>query len=207
MDLQFSQSLNGLEAQAKAFLFDCDGTLVDTMPAHYDSWQYVLSSVDAESELTYDRFCDWGGMAGDLVATEICKELDLPHSPTELADRKRAHFLEQDHDHPVIHSVADFARLVAKTHPVAVVSGGHRKAVDSTLKDAGLAELFSVVVTPEDVAHGKPAPDLFLLAAEKLGVDPSGCWVLEDGPPGVVGARAAGMNVVAIGNAAIQQLK
>jgi HAD superfamily hydrolase (TIGR01509 family) len=206
MDVQFSEPLTGLSTKAKAILFDCDGTLVDTMPAHYRSWQEVLRAAGVPEELAYDRFCMWGGMAGDLVAEEICRELSLPHPPTELADQKRTHFMGRDHDHPLIEPVVEFARLIAQTHPVAVVSGGNRKTVDRTLADAELTDLFHVVVTPEDVAQGKPAPDMFLLAAEKLGVEPEGCWVIEDGPPGVIGARAAGMNVVAIGTAAIQQL-
>lgn len=207
MDLEFSEPLNGLENKAKAFLFDCDGTLVDTMGAHYQSWVEILRSERVPTELPYERFCTWGGMAGDLVAREICQELSLSHDPLELAARKRDHFMARDHNHPVILPVAEFARKVAKTHPVAVVSGGNRPTVDQTLRQAGLDDLFSVVVTPEDVAHGKPAPDMFLLAAERLGVDPEGCWVIEDGPPGIRGALAAGMNVVAIGTAAIQQLK
>lgn len=207
MDVQFSEPLNGIADKAHAILFDCDGTLVDTMPAHYESWQEVLRSVDVRDSLPYDRFCMWGGMAGDLVAEEICRELSLSHAPSELAQQKRAHFLSRDHEHPLITPVVEFAKTVSRSHPMAVVSGGNRKTVDRTLRDAGLIDLFPVVVTPEDVAHGKPAPDLFLLAAEKLGVNPGNCWVIEDGPPGILGARAAGMNVVAIGAAAIQQLK
>ena len=206
IDLQFSQPLQGLESVADAFLFDCDGTLVDTMPAHYESWVEVLELDTPHEELPFDRFCRWGGMAGDLVAKEICLELELPHDPLKLVEQKRAHFLSRDHDHPIIPQVVDFARSVSKTHPVAVVSGGHRRAVDEILEDAGLTELFEVIVTPEQVAHGKPAADMFLLAAERLGVEPSRCWVIEDGPPGIDGARAAGMNVVAIGAAANQHL-
>ena len=207
IDLEFSEPLSGLPAKANAILFDCDGTLVDTMGAHYSSWMDVLQAEEAEGTLEYDRFCTWGGMAGELVAKEICLELKLSHDPAVLAQRKRDHFMKQEYRHPVIRPVAEFARSVAKTHPVAVVSGGNRQTVHQTLRDAGLDDLFSVVVTPEDVAHGKPAPDMFLLAASTLGVDPEGCWVLEDGPPGIKGAWAAGMNVVAIGTAANQQLK
>jgi HAD superfamily hydrolase (TIGR01509 family) len=206
-ELEFSEPLDGLEKKADAFLFDCDGTLVDTMGAHYESWMEVLDSAGAQGDLSYDLFCTWGGMAGDLVAREICMALNLPHDPGGLAQQKRDLFLKKEHAHPVIEPVAGFARRVAATHPVAVVSGGNRKAVDETLRNAELDTILPVVVTPEDVAHGKPAPDMFLLAAEKLGVTPGGCWVIEDGPPGVIGARAAGMNVVAIGTAAIQQLK
>lgn len=202
IDLELSEPLDGLEQQVGAVLFDCDGTLVDTMGAHYRSWEAILKEVDSSSFLDYDHFCTWGGMAGDVVARNICVHLELDHDPLELAGRKRDHFLLQDDVHPEIPQIADFARRVARTHPVAVVSGGHRAAVERTLRSAGLRDLFEVIVTPEDVVHGKPAPDMYLLAAEKLGVKPEDCLVLEDGPPGVEAALSAGMRVVAVGPAA-----
>lgn len=202
IDLYISEPLEGIEQQVSAVLFDCDGTLVDTMGAHYRSWQETLRLHAVEAELDYGRFCTWGGMGGDLVAREICEHLQLSHDPLRLAEAKRAHFSNQVHAHPVISPIAGFARKVAKTHPVAVVSGGNRETVEQTLQAAGLRDLFSVIVTPEDVAHGKPAPDMYLLAAEKLGVKPEDCLVLEDGPPGIKAAISAGMRVVAVGPAA-----
>jgi len=201
-DLPISEPLEGLEHHVTAILFDCDGTLVDTMGAHYRSWEAVLQSVAADKPLDYDHFCTWGGMAGHLVAEAICEHLELDHNPETLAQKKRDHFSQQDHDHPLISPIVDFARKVAKTHPVAVVSGGNRQTVETTLRSAGLTDLFSVVITPEDVVHGKPAPDMYLLAAEKLGVNPEDCLVLEDGPPGIEAAKSAGMRVVAVGPAA-----
>ncbi|WFB35112.1 HAD family phosphatase [Kiritimatiellota bacterium B12222] len=201
-DLPLSEPLEGIEQQVSAVLFDCDGTLVDTMGAHYRSWQAILREYHIDKELDYDHFCTWGGMAGHLVAQAICDHLDLSQDPEELAQAKRAHFLAQEHQHPLITPIVDFAHKVAKTHPVAVVSGGNRQTVDQTLRAANLTNLFSVVVTPEDVVHGKPAPDMYLLAAKKLGVKPEDCLVLEDGPPGIEAAISAGMRVVAVGPAA-----
>jgi len=172
IDLPISEPLGGLENQVSAVLFDCDGTLVDTMSAHYRSWEAVLQDINSSIALDYNHFCTWGGMAGHLVAREICGHLQLDQDPDSLAQKKRAHFSEQVHDHPLIIPIVDFARKVAKTHPVAVVSGGNRETVEQTLRSAGIRDLFSVVVTPEDVVHGKPAPDMYLLAAEKLGVPP-----------------------------------
>jgi HAD superfamily hydrolase (TIGR01509 family) len=94
--------------------------------------------------------------------------------------------------------VRDFAREIARTRPVAVATGGWRRVVQRTLEVVGLGEVFPIIITPEDVVHGKPAPDMFLLAAERMGVDPRRCVVFEDGQPGVDGARAAGMDVVII---------
>ena len=87
---------------------------------------------------------------------------------------------------------------MAATHPVSIASGGPRDIVREMLRIAGLAPLFKVVVTPEDVAHGKPAPDMFLLAAKKMGVPPERCLVFEDAEPGMRAAVAAGMKFVRV---------
>src|SRR5690606_15549192 len=91
-----------------------------------------------------------------------------------------------------------FARRVAATHPVSIATGGMREVALPSLRATGLGDLFSIVVTPADVApgRGKPHPDMFLLAAERMGVPPSQCLVFEDAEPGIVAARAAGMQVV-----------
>ena len=96
----------------------------------------------------------------------------------------------------LIAPVVEFARRVSKTHPVAVASGGTRDVVQSTLSKTGLAPLFPIVVTADDVEHGKPAPDMFLLAAKRMGVVPASCLVFEDGQPGIEAAEAAGMRHV-----------
>lgn len=204
IDLVTSEPLEGLEHQVRAVLFDCDGTLVDTMPAHHRSWETTLQEIDAEGRLDYKEFCMLGGMAGHLVAQEIINWFDLDEDPMELAMRKREHFLQQEEAHPPIPEIEAFARRVAVMHPVAVVSGGHRPAVERALTSANLRDLFEVIVTPEDVEHGKPAPDMYLLAAERLGIHPDHCLVLEDGPPGVEAAIAAGMRVIGVGPIADQ---
>jgi len=207
MELHLSEPLEGLEDQARAFLFDCDGTLVDTMGAHHRSWEKTLSSVHGAGQLDYDRFCSLGGMSGVEVAAEIIRWFNLNEDPEDLAMRKRSCFLEMPEVAPPIRPVVELAERVHRSHPVAVVSGGHRPAVERTLEGVGIRGWFDVIVTPEDVEHGKPAPDMYLLAAERLGVAPEQCLVLEDGPPGVQAALSAGMNVVAVGHAADQALR
>ena len=98
----------------------------------------------------------------------------------------------------VITPVADFARRVAGTHPVAIASGGPGPVVRRSLELAGLDVLFKVVVTADDVVHGKPSPDMFLLAAELMGVPPAECLVFEDAEPGMRAAEAAGMKWVRV---------
>ena len=98
----------------------------------------------------------------------------------------------------LIEPVVAFARRMAPTHPLAVATGGTRDIAERSLELAGLRPLFKAVVTVDDVRHGKPAPDMFLLAAERIGVDPKDCLVFEDAEPGIQGALAAGMKVVRV---------
>jgi HAD superfamily hydrolase (TIGR01509 family) len=89
--------------------------------------------------------------------------------------------------------VVAVAREVAKTRPVAIASGGPREIVERSLAVSGLAPLFPVVVSADDVVHGKPSPDMFLLAAKRMGVPADRCLVFEDAEPGMRAAEAAGM--------------
>jgi HAD superfamily hydrolase (TIGR01509 family) len=115
-------------------------------------------------------------------------------------DHKESLFLELQKDAKLIEPVVEIARRVALTHPVAIASGGPRDIVRRMLQLSGLAPLFphERVITPEDVEHGKPAPDMFLLAAKRLGVPPEKCLVFEDAEPGMRAAEAAGMKWVRV---------
>ena len=111
--------------------------------------------------------------------------------------QKEALFIELRSEMKLIEAVVAFARrAVAERIPVSVASGGPRDIVRHTLELMRLQDLFPVVVTPEDVVHGKPAPDMFLLAAQKMGVAPARCLVFEDAEPGIQAAEAAGMKWV-----------
>jgi HAD superfamily hydrolase (TIGR01509 family) len=94
-------------------------------------------------------------------------------------------------------------RLAATGLPLAVASSAHRSLIDAALDALGIADLFRVVVASDEVAHGKPAPDVYLLAADRLGVDPRDCLVVEDSLNGVLAGRAAGMSVVLVPNASV----
>jgi len=196
---RLSEPLEGLPASAKAFLFDCDGTLIDTMTLHFESWERVLEEHGAEKGVDYEAFLEMGGMSGHEVAARLCRMTGASSDNLDgMVQRKREVFHEAVHLCKEIPQVADFARRVAKTHGVAVVSGGHRDAVLRSLEATGLTDLFEVVVTPDMVVNGKPAPDMYLLAAERLGIDPWDCIVFEDGLPGIEAARAAGMRVIVV---------
>jgi HAD superfamily hydrolase (TIGR01509 family) len=104
---------------------------------------------------------------------------------------------------PVIDGAADAARRIARGRPVAVASSAHHDVIAASLAATGLTDIFEVVVSSDEVAHGKPAPDVYLEAARRLGVDPATCLVVEDSYNGVRAARAAGMTVVLVPNDAV----
>jgi len=178
------------------YIFDLDGTLVDTMPLHYAAWEAALRSAGLKGRLDEGLFYELGGMPSRRVAALLGARHGLQLDPESVSLEKEALFKGSLQKLELIGPVIEFARRVGRTHPVAVASGGTRDVVRSTLDKTGLAPLFPVVVTADDVVHGKPAPDMFLLAARLMGVEPGCCLVFEDGQPGVKAAEAAGMKWV-----------
>lgn len=180
------------------YIFDCDGTLVDTMPLHFRAWNAAMQRAGLAGELNEDLFYSLGGVPTRRVAELLGEHYGLSLDPDRVFVEKEELFLELQEELRVIPAVVDFAREVARRHPVSVASGGPKPIVRQTLERVGLADLFPIVVTPEDVRHGKPAPDMFLLAAAKMGVSPERCLVFEDADPGVQAAEAAGMRWVRV---------
>jgi beta-phosphoglucomutase family hydrolase len=178
------------------YIFDCDGTLVDTMPLHYRAWNVAMQRAGLAGQLDEDLFYSLGGVPTRRVAELLGEHYRLALDPDRVFVEKEEIFLEQQGELQVIPAVVDFARRVAKEAPVSVASGGPKPIVRHTLERVGLADLFPIVVTPEDVRHGKPAPDMFLLAAQQMGVPPEQCLVFEDADPGIQAAKAAGMRWV-----------
>ncbi len=184
------------EGDFAGYIFDLDGTLVDTMPLHYLAWEAALREAGLKGRLDEDYFYALGGVPSLKVAALMGAHHGLRLDARKVYLAKEEIFKASPHALALIAPVVEFARRVARTRPVAVASGGTRDVVESTLRKAGLAGLFPVVVTADDVAHGKPAPDMFLLAARLMGVPPGQCLVFEDGEPGIQAAKAAGMKSV-----------
>jgi beta-phosphoglucomutase family hydrolase len=182
------------------YIFDLDGTLVDTMPLHYRAWDQAMRKVGLKAPLDEELFYSLGGVPTQKVAELIAKHYGLTIDVHQVFDHKESLFVELQKDAKLIEPVVEFARRAALTHPVSVASGGPRVIVRGMLELTGLARLFPFerVVTPEDVVHGKPAPDMFLLAAERMGVPPRECLVFEDAEPGMRAAEAAGMKWVRV---------
>ncbi len=180
------------------YIFDLDGTLVDTMPLHFRAWDAAMRRAGLTQPLDEDLFYSLGGVPTRRVAELIAAHYGLTIDPDAVFHDKEARFGALQAEARLIEPVAAIARRVARTHPVAIASGGPRAIVRRSLELAGLAPLFKVVVSADDVVHGKPAPDMFLLAARQMGVAAARCLVFEDAEPGIRAAEAAGMKWVRV---------
>lgn len=184
------------EGDFAGYIFDLDGTLVDTMPLHYTAWEAALRKAGLVGRLDENRFYQLGGVPSRKVAALLGEHHGLKLDPVAVYRDKEDAFMGSLQKLELILPVVEFAKRVSATRPVAIASGGTRDVVTSTLEKTGLSALFKVVVTADDVQHGKPAPDMFLLAARLMGVEPARCLVFEDGEPGMKAAEAAGMKCV-----------
>jgi HAD superfamily hydrolase (TIGR01509 family) len=190
----FDFPLNGFEA----VVFDCDGTLVDSMPAHFDAWCEALSIYGAGGVFKEDVFFAMGGRPTRDIVVELNDEYDLHLDPEAVAFAKREAFLKRLNTVTLIDEVATFAESLRGKVPMAIASGGTRMVIEKILQAVGISDWFDEVVTADDVTEGKPAPDVFLHAARLLGVRPAKCLALEDAPSGILAARRAGMQVLAV---------
>ncbi len=178
----------------EGLLFDCDGTLADTMPLHYEAWSATL----APHRVVFprDRYFSMAGMPTRAILEALSAEQGIPLDFDALLPIKENHFLARMGRVRAIEPVVAVARAARGKTAIAVVSGGVRSAVVRTLETIGVDQWFSAVITAEDTLRGKPDPAPFLLAAERAGVDPRRCLVFEDGGPGFESARRAGMDAV-----------
>ncbi|MBI3884189.1 MAG: HAD family phosphatase [Opitutae bacterium] len=186
------------EGDFAGYIFDVDGTLVDTMPLHFRAWDLAMRRAGLRQALDEDLFYSYAGVPTLRVAELLVLHYGLNADAGRIFHEKEQLFTELQPEIRLIEPVVEFARGVAAKAPVSVASGGPRLIVRETLRRMGLAELFPVVVTPEDVTHGKPSPEMFLLAAARMGVAPEQCLVFEDGAPGFQAAAAAGMQWVVV---------
>jgi haloacid dehalogenase superfamily, subfamily IA, variant 3 with third motif having DD or ED len=182
-----------------AAIFDCDGTLADTMPIHYRAWRETLDSLGAAHVFPEEQFYAWGG----VTAAEIVARLNARHGLT-LAVEETAHLKEETYRRlmPELRAipsvVAEARRFREAGIPLAVASGGRRDLVEQTLRILGVRDWFGAVVGSEDVQHGKPDPEVFLTAANGIGAVPADCVVYEDADAGILAGQRAGMRVVDI---------
>lgn len=179
-----------------AYLFDCDGTIVDSMPLHYIAWTKAL----AEWGATFDEklFYAWGGKPTREIITDLNRMQGLAMPVDIVAVRKEDIYFSLLPQLQVVPEVLEHIEAQHGRIPFAVVSGSERESVTKSLTTVGLLDRFPVLVGHEDYARSKPAPDAFLVAAERLGVEPKDCLVFEDTDMGIAGAEAAGMATVRV---------
>ena len=180
------------------YIFDLDGTLVDTMALHRRAWNVALRRAGFRRAMGERYFHALGGIPTRRVLEILRGRYGPRFDAHRVLRQKEALFTRWQPRARRIAPTVAFARTVALTHPVAVASGGPRRFVLRSLRLAGLSELFPVVVTTDEVKHGKPAPDMFLLAARLMKVPPGKCLVFEDAPPGIAAAKAARMTWVRV---------
>jgi HAD superfamily hydrolase (TIGR01509 family) len=174
-----------------ALLFDCDGTLADTMPAHYRAWLRVTGPHGIEFD--EDRFYGFAGRpTRDIVAT-LARGAGVDLDVDVAAAFKEESFLAELGTVSAIDPVVDVVRRARGRLPIAVVTGGHRHVCLRILAHLGIAEAFDAIVASEDTPRHKPDPEPFLEAARRLGARPERCLVWEDADLGIEAARRAGM--------------
>jgi len=180
----------------QAYLFDCDGTIVDSMPLHYIAWKETLE----EWNCVYEEklFYAWGGRPVTEIISRLNEMQGLKMPVEAVAHSKEIRYLNQLSHLKVIPEVVEEIEAQHGRIPLAVVSGSRRESVVNSLTSVHLLDKFDTMVCAEDYKNGKPAPDAFLLAAERLGVAPKDCLVFEDTDLGIQAATAAGMASVRV---------
>jgi beta-phosphoglucomutase-like phosphatase (HAD superfamily) len=176
-------------------IFDCDGTLADTMPAHYRAWTGMLAPHGIP--FPEARFYAMGGMPTERIIRALAEDAGVAVDDVgAMVREKERRFLQLLDGVTPIGVVLAIAAAHRGRLPLAVASGGYRDVVARTLDKLGVREWFAALVTAEDTTRHKPEPDVFLTAAERLCVAPAACAVFEDTEIGLEAARRAGMLAV-----------
>lgn len=196
-DKRYETLMRMTEGDYDAFLYDCDGTLADSMPGHAKS--YVAVAAREGVTINSDLIFELAGWPVVKVVEEINKRHQASFDPVKFAEEKEVVFFDEFLEQVgPISFVVNHLKAHAGKAKIGVVSGSVRKSVEKTLQVLGIADIPEVLVCAGETPHGKPFPDPFLMAAEKLGVRPERCLVLEDAEAGVQAAEAAGMKWVRI---------
>lgn len=184
------------EGAFRAYLFDCDGTIADSMPLHYRAWKQALGEWNCPFD--EELFYAWGGKPPVEIIATLNRMQGLEMPVEQVAERKESlYFALLPELKPVPEVLEQIDAMQGKV-AFAVVSGSTRASIVKTLTAVGLLDRFDILVGSEDYARSKPAPDAFLTAAKGLGVAPRDCLVFEDTALGIEAATAAGMQSVRV---------
>ena len=180
--------------QPRGLVFDCDGTLADTMPLHWRAWQIITQRHNLH--FPEDRFYSLGGVPSRDILKMLAAEQGRSLDHIAVAHEKENAYLPMMAEVEPIHAVVEIAKANFGKIPMAVASGGTQPIIVSVLEHLKIRQLFSAVVTSEMVKNQKPAPDIFLEAARRIGVEPKFCRGFEDTDLGMQAIRSAGMDAV-----------
>ncbi|MEI6195268.1 MAG: HAD-IA family hydrolase [Verrucomicrobiota bacterium] len=183
-----------LPPHIKGLVFDCDGTLADTMPLHWRAWQVIAKKY--KLHFPQDRFYALGGVPSRDILKMLAEEQGVSFDYIKAAHEKENEYLPMMAEVEPIHAVVEIARANFGKIPMAVASGGTQPIIVQVLEHLKIRHLFGAIVTSEMVKHQKPAPDIFIEAARRIGVDPKCCRGYEDTDLGMTAIRAAGMDAV-----------
>ncbi len=178
----------------KALIFDCDGTLVDSMPLHMKAWEEAFKFFDAKYD--YEFLYSLKGMKEIEIIKLYNNTFGTNINPEEIVSKKHNYYFKNIDSVKPIEPIVEIAKEYFGKLPLAVVSGSVRDIVHKELEVTGIFHLFKIILTADDPYKPKPAPDIFLVAAKSLNVSPEHCLVFEDGDPGLVAAANAGMKTV-----------
>lgn len=180
----------------RAYLFDCDGTIADSMPLHYIAWTTALAEWGCPFE--EELFYAWGGKPIVEIISDLNTLRGLNMPVAHVAERKESLYFALLPQLKAVPEVLDHIRTTHGKIPFAVVSGSRRDSVTASLMALGLLDKFQTIVCAGDYTNSKPHPEPFLLAASRLGVRPEDCLVFEDTDMGIQAANAAGMASVKV---------
>jgi HAD superfamily hydrolase (TIGR01509 family) len=183
----------------EAVIFDLDGVIVDSEQV----WDEVREQYTLEAGGRYSETATRAmmGMSSTEWSTYMAEELALPGTPQEInAAIVQRMLVRYGEAPPLIEGAADVVRTISESLPVAIASSSNPELIEVVLRVAGLADAVPVTVSSQEVARGKPAPDVYLEAARRLGVDPSRSVAVEDSHNGIRSAKAAGMRVFVVPN-------
>lgn len=184
------------EGQFEAYLFDCDGTIVDSMPLHYIAWQAVFAEWNCN--FPEEQFYAMGGMPVAEIILTLNRMHGLNMPVEEIRKRKEQMYFRRLSELRAVPEVLEHIEASYGKIPFGVVSGSMRNSVTASLNALNLLDRFETLVCAGDYKRGKPDPEAFLLAAERLGVAPEACLVFEDAEMGIQAATAARMASVKV---------
>jgi HAD superfamily hydrolase (TIGR01509 family) len=182
-----------------AVVFDMDGVIIDTEQV----WDAVREELVADWGGRYSSAAQRAmmGMSSGEWSRYMHTELGLPQAPEEINDEVVLRMLHRyQAELPLVEGAVDAVRALSGSFPLAVASSSNRPLIDAVLDTAGIADCFAATVSSEEVARGKPSPDVYLEAAWRLDVEPGLCVAVEDSANGIRAAATAGMRVIAYPN-------